>query len=151
MVIRLQKSSQGDRFARHWFGLSAAFLALSIDEVAGVHEAINTVIDIPWTIPAAVVVAIIGMLYLPFLWHLPPATRRQTLLAGTLFVGGAVGVEHATDWFLANRTMDSLEYNLLTAAEEGLEMIGVVVFIHALLGYMGSGDTAGIEIASEEA
>ena len=32
--------------------------------------------------------------------------------------------------------MDSLGYNLLTPIEEGMEMLGVVLFINVLLGFM---------------
>ncbi len=135
-AIACRKAREQDRFTRHWFVLGLGFLALSVDEVAGMHEALNTVTDFPWTIPAAFAVAVVAILYLKFLLHLPLPTRIGFLLAGMLFAGGAIGVEHASDWYLENHSMDTLGYNLLTALEEGLEMFGVVLFINSLLGYM---------------
>ena len=56
---------------------------------------------------------------------------RLFLLAGAIYGGGAVGVEHFTD-----SEVNSLHYNMWTALEEGMEMLGVIVFIYALLDYL---------------
>ena len=149
-AIASQKRREHDRFAPHWLGLSIIFLAMSIDEIAGMHEALNTVTEFPWTIPAAVVAAVVALIYLPFLIHLPKPTRIGFLLAGVLFAGGAIGVEHASDWYLEEQSMDSFGYSLLTLLEEGMEMFGVVLFINALLGYMQTGKAAEITLAVEE-
>lgn len=149
-AIASQKRLQQDRFARHWLGLSVIFLAMSIDEIAGMHEALNTVTEFPWTKPAAVVAAVVALIYLPFLIHLPKPTRIGFLLAGMLFAGGAIGVEHASDWYLEEQSMDSFGYSLLTGLEEGMEMFGVVLFINALLGYMQTGNAAGITLSVED-
>ena len=34
----------------------------------------------------------------------------------------------------------NIPYNMITIGEEFLEMLGIVVFIHALLSYLGSND-----------
>ena len=148
-VIACRKASEQDRFTRHWFGLALGFLVMSVDEVAGMHEALNTVTDFPWTIPAAVAVVVLVFVYFKFLLHLPLPTRIGFLLAGMLFAAGAIGVEHATDWYLENQSMDTLGYNLLTALEEGLEMFGVILFINSLLGYMDP-KTASVSLVIED-
>jgi hypothetical protein len=135
-LIASAKSRVADRFLRHWWLLACGFLLLSIDEVAGLHESLNTVSEISWTKPAAVLLAVVGLIYLPFLWHLPRRTSIGFVVAGAIFCGGAVGVEHATDWYLELYSDDSFGYNLLTGVEEGLEMLGVVMFIGELLRYM---------------
>lgn len=135
-AIATQKIEQRERFANHWLGLSVAFLFLAVDEVAGMHEALNTVTDFPWTLPAVVLVAILGFVYAKFLLQLPTTTRYGFICAGLLFTGGAIGVEQASAWFGADQDMQSLNYNLFTAVEEGMEMFGVIVFINALLRYM---------------
>jgi hypothetical protein len=149
LIISWQKSRERDRFAKHWTVLSLAFFALSVDEVAGLHEALNTLIDIPWTIPAAALLAVLAIVYARFVLHLPAATRTGFFIAAALFVGGAVGVEHATDWYLIDGSMDSLGYNLLTALEEGLEMFGVVALIHTLLAYMSRNSTLLTQVVVE--
>jgi len=84
------------------------------------------------------VAATFGFAYARFLFHLPAQTRRMFIVAGVLFVAGALGVEQVTEIYLKDHSTNSLGYSLLTAAEEGLEMISVVLFIHALLSFRGT-------------
>jgi hypothetical protein len=133
----------------YWGGLSVVFLFLSLDEAAQIHDGIvNTVMrgrygalkspwfHYGWVVPAMGAVGALGLLYGRFLWRLP---RRHALLfvaAGAIYVSSAMGMEMvegmvrranqpATGWF---------PWRLL--AEECGEMAGVIVFIHALLGYL---------------
>lgn len=119
-----------ERFARHWWGLALGFVALSADEIVGVHEALNTALSFPWTIPAAIATALAGLAYLPFLRHLDRSTRRRFILAGIIYVGGAVGIEQVQEWFVSDA--DSFAYALWTAAEEGAEMAGTVLLLGTL-------------------
>jgi hypothetical protein len=122
-----------------WLLLGIGFHILSVDEVVGIHEYVNTVFeDTPWTTYAAGLVLVVGLAFLPFLKALPPRTRYLFIIAGAIYVGGAVGVERATDWYLVHDLLDTLEYNLWTAVEEFMEMAGVILFIYALLDYLGS-------------
>jgi hypothetical protein len=122
---------RSERFSRHWLALALVFVGLSADEIAGVHEALNTGLSFPWTIPAAIATALVGLLYLAFLAHLDRSTRRRFILAGILYVGGAVGIEQIQEWFVTDT--DSFAYALWTAAEEGAEMAGAVLLLGTLL------------------
>ena len=133
-----------------WRLLSFGFLLLSLDEVAGMHESINTVTDFPWTIPAAVLVAALSVPFLRFLWRLPRTTAVRFVTAGAVYVGGALGVEHLTDSYLETYDMDTLGYQLLTACEEGMEMAGVLIFINALLLYMTRDTTVAVGVSVEQ-
>lgn len=117
----------------HWYGLSVGFLLLSIDEIAGMHETLNSVIEISWAIPGGVLALFLGGIYLAFLFQLERKTAIQFVIGGALFVGGAVGVELLTEPYLENDELNTLAYNLWTAVEEGMEMGGVIVFLNALL------------------
>jgi hypothetical protein len=123
------KRAEHDRWALHWRVLAIGFFVMSLDEVAGLHESINTVSDVTWAIPGGILVMVIGLSYFPFLWSLPKATRNAFTLAGCLYVAGAVGVEMIG----APMVEDAMPYNLVTVAEEGLEMGGVIIFLSALL------------------
>lgn len=115
-----------------WLVLGLGFCFLSIDEVAGMHEMMSTMMEeTPWTVVGFPILALVGLSYLPFLWHLRWRTGLLFLLAGAIYGGGAVGVEHFTD-----REANSLHYNMWTALEEGMEMLGVILFIYALLDHM---------------
>ena len=54
-----------------WCGLAVGFLFLSVDEIAGMHETLNSVTHVTWAAPGAGVAAIVGLIYLKFLWRLP--------------------------------------------------------------------------------
>lgn len=129
------------RWRRYWQVLGAGFCFLSLDEVAGLHETLNTAIEMSWTVPGAIIVGIVGIAYIPFLRHLPTRTRRLFLLAAVIYVGGAVGIERATDWYADEYLLDTLEYNLTTALEEAMEMSGVVLFIYAVLHHFSRDST----------
>ena len=106
-------------------------------------------VDYSWAIPGGIVAAIFCLLYLRFLWHLPAQTRWPFAVSGCVFLGGAVGVELSTDWYEDQNLLNTLAYNLWTAVEEGMEMGSVVLFIHALLGYMGREQGARVDVIVE--
>lgn len=126
------KRAESDRWALHWRMLALGFFVMSLDEVAGIHETVNTVSDVTWAIPGGILALLIGLSYFPFLWNLPKSTRNAFVLAGCLFVGGSVGVEMIG----APMVEDAMPYNLVTVVEEAMEMGGVIVFLSSLLKYM---------------
>ena len=128
----------GDSEHRWWFVLGLAFVFLSMDEVVGMRELMSTLMEEnPWTVVGFPVLAVVGLSYLPFLWRYRGRTALLFVLAGLIYGGGVVGVEHFTD-----AEVNSLHYNMWTALEEGMEMFGVMVLIYAVLDFM-QGDAAG--------
>lgn len=142
VIVAVQKA-EGDRYLAHWRGLGLIFLYLSIDEVAALHdrttEPLRAAFDLgggfyfAWVIPAAVLVTIFGVAYLKFFLHLQPRTRRLVLLAGVLYVGGALGLEVIGGFYADALGTANLGYELVTTVEETLEMLGVITFAYALL------------------
>jgi hypothetical protein len=134
-----------EAYATQWQGLSVIFLALSMDEAVGFHEmsimplrelfAARGAFLYAWVIPALVFVGAVGIAYLGFLRHLDPAFRLRFLLAGGLFVGGAIGFEmlegFLADFYLRQRLLHEAAVHL----EDTLEFAGVLVFLHSLLTY----------------
>jgi hypothetical protein len=144
LVIARAKRLAGDRDTRYWFALAIGFTWLSLDEVAAFHELFNTYSSVDWSIPGAIVGVLVGVVFFPFLRRLPSRTRRRFLVAGALFLIGATGFER-----LANLTipMETLADKLMVAAEEGLEMFAVVIFIGALLSYMSAESSTPVPVA----
>jgi hypothetical protein len=103
LVIASVKKERGDRFTRHWFVLSAIFALMSLDETAAIREQTTTPIKnylnsggvflFAWVIPALAFVVFAGLYFLRFLLSLDATTRRRFLLAGAVYVGGALGME----------------------------------------------------------
>ncbi|MBK19056.1 MAG: hypothetical protein CMM52_09520 [Rhodospirillaceae bacterium] len=134
-LIAKRKSEIDDQWTRAWYGLSAGFLYMSCDEIAELHETVNSFTTFSWVIPAAIVSLIMGLIYLRFLLHLRPLFRNLFLLSAAIFLGGALGVEYATNMYEENGLLNTLAYNLWTPVEEGMEMGGVILFIYTLLRY----------------
>ncbi|HAY35495.1 MAG TPA: hypothetical protein DCY57_00700 [Bacteroidetes bacterium] len=132
-IITRQKREDGDSMAGRWMMLFGVFCFLSIDEIAGMHESINSVTDPTWAYGGAVIALGFAIYFLSFLKSLPRKTLIQFIVAGGLFVGGAVGMEIVGD----PMDGDSLLYNMMTMVEEGMEMFGIILFTRALLLYMG--------------
>lgn len=149
-LIAFCKKKEGAPFVLHWTALSFIFLYLSFDEAFLVHERwiipLRTYFNASglflnaWVIPAIAFVLILVLAYLKFLIDLPVRTRRLFLIAGALFVGGAIGMEMVGGYYQSYYGRFNIPYNIIATAEEFLEMLGIVVFIHALLSYLGSID-----------
>jgi hypothetical protein len=125
-------------------GMAAVLLYLSIDEGVALHEMIALPVReafsitsgpwiFAWTIPALVIVPLVGLFFLRFFLRLP--RRHQVLLglAASTYIFGALGLEIVAGfyWSEQNFVFDEV-YRALTAAEEGLENTGVILTICAL-------------------
>ncbi|WP_438037796.1 hypothetical protein [Sorangium sp. So ce128] len=144
-------------FVKHWWGLAAAFLYISLDEVVQIHEAASSWLDLggvlyfSWVIPAAVVVAAFAVAYLRFLAHLPRGTRNRFLLSGGIYVTGALVLELPLGYWTEQAGSNNLVYGLIDFVEESMEMLGVNLFLLSLVDYLGvQGWTIGFSQAASE-
>jgi hypothetical protein len=147
-VIARGRKEQGRDFCWHWTLLAMVFFYLAADEAVGFHELLivplrnllnaGGVLYFTWVIPGILVVLGLGIYYLRFLLHLDIVDRIRFIIAGAIYVGGAIGVEMIGGhyYWLTNRSKD-LTYAFITTLEESMEMAGITLFIFALLDYMG--------------
>jgi predicted permease len=103
-----------------------------------------------------IVLSIFSLLYLRFLFALPRRIQALFVLAGGLYVIGGLGLEMLS-WHYRFPLYDpenteasrDLTYLMITHVEELLEMLGVAVFMYALLSYFGMNRiTASMSISS---
>jgi hypothetical protein len=145
VIARLQKNQTGtDPF--HWGLLSIIFLYLSVDETAGLHELFNKpvqrnlnprgIFENGWVIIAIPLVIFLGLVYIKFLSHLARKTRFQFLLAGGIYIAGAIGFELLGAGYVSQHGIDNLTYAMIATLEESFEMAGAILFIAALLDYL---------------
>jgi hypothetical protein len=132
----------GDPHVNHWRGLALGFLYISLDEVASLHEytgwlKLGGLLYFSWVIPAAVVVIVIGVSYLKFLKHLPGPTRARFLIAGAIYVGGAVGMELPLGYWTERHGTNNFGYAAIDWVEESLEILGLTLFLLSLIDYLG--------------
>jgi hypothetical protein len=135
--------SQNRSRCRRWVGLAAMFVVLSMDETASMHETVNSTLRdafgfggvwyFAWLVPGVVAVAVVGFVYLGFVWRLPRRTRRIVVVAGVTFLVGAVGMEMVGGVWADAHGVENLRYGLMTSLEEVLEMLGVSLFIYGLM------------------
>lgn len=147
LVITLHERNRGARDVAKWAILSAGFLLMSIDETVSIHERLIEptrqllgpgnlgVFYFAWVIPGSALVLVLGAFFLRFLLRLPAATRCIFILAATLYLGGAIGMELVNGRY---RELHGTEiiYHLMITAEESLEMAGAILFIYGLLRYL---------------
>lgn len=146
--IALARHRQAAPGRRYWIGLAAIFLVLSMDEGAAIHESASGPLqrafdtsgffEFGWLLLGIPVVLIFGLLYARFWWRLPGRTRTLFAIAGGLYVGGAIIIEGISASQYAVVGGSSFRYLAIATVEETFEMLGVVVFIYALLDYLQS-------------
>ena len=126
--------------------MSIIFFYLSLDEAASIHELsgklVRSILNVSgifhnsWVVIAIPLVLIFIVFFRRFLLDLPQDTRQSFLIAGAIFIIGALGLEmlegyvccaQAENWQIIN--------GLLIVVEEFLENFGIIVFIIALLSY----------------
>ena len=137
LLAWISTSETADR--PHWRVLAFGFLAISIDEAVGFHELLGSLFDTTgvlhfgWVIPASALVVALGLYFLGFLRRLSPETAAAFVIAGGIYVTGAVLLELPLGWWTEQHGEDNLGYYLIDWCEETLELIGLTAFAGALL------------------
>jgi len=134
---------------RHWFGLAFIFVFLALDEMLQIHEQLRAPIEalfntsglfyFAWFIPYMAITVIIAMTYFKFMMRLPKSILKLFILAGVLYISGAVMMEAISGRNVELQGEKTLTYALMCTFEELLEMSGAVVFLYGLLCYIASG------------
>jgi hypothetical protein len=94
-----------------------------------------------WVVPYAALVVVIGLLYTRFLRRLPRGVSVRFVIAGGIFVCGALGMELISERMIEQLGYDyrSLPMELEYLVEETMEMFGAAYFLTALLRYVELG------------
>jgi len=146
-VIAIARMKSGAPYVFYWAALSIVFLGLSLDETISIHERVFDSLNHTWIIPGSVMVLISGLFFFKFLFNLPTKTRNLFIIGGVLFIAGAIGLEYAAVVYSEQGySLRSMTYAVMSTTEEFLEMIGVVIFIYALIDYMNSYAPKSIEL-----
>ncbi len=130
----------GTRHRRRWWLLAGIFVYMSLDEAIEIHEYLvylvpletTGVLFFAWVIPASAILLLLAAIYWPFLRDLPAGSRRRFVVAGAIFVGGALLMELPAGWWVERHGYDNLTYGLIDWVEEAMEMSGSTLFVIAL-------------------
>ena len=83
------------------------------------------------------VIALLALYWLPLLCRLDGRMRRLLMVAAVLYVGGAGGIESASQLYAGVAGKATPLYVMLATLEETLEMAGIALPVYALLDQLG--------------
>jgi hypothetical protein len=148
-IIYIHERAKANSDAMYWLFLSLLFLFLSFDEFAGIHEKFAHLYEVlvrkeiisrqlsthQWLPFSLLFISVVAIILFPFLRKLPKDTLRYFIIAGFVFVAGAVGFEYLgavmLETGIAHSRKDAV-YLARRLFEEGFEMYGVAIFNWAL-------------------
>lgn len=145
-IISIVKKNQKDKNQILWWIITCIFFLVGTDEILGSHElmaiSLRKIFNFSgffffaWVIPFAIILFLLSIIFFKFIFlYLPPQTRKKFIIAAIIYIGGALGLEFIGGYFFTNWGGDNLSWIILTTFEEGLEMVGIIYFILALLEY----------------
>jgi hypothetical protein len=145
-LIYWQKKQLYRKESFYWLGLALIFAFLGFDETAQVHEEVSDfftliveasgVLYFPWIIPYGLATGLIALVYWPWLIQLPRETQKNFVIAGLVFLSGAIGMEMIGAYHADLYDVYDWRYTISYTFEETLEMLGIVLFIRALMDYI---------------
>lgn len=144
MIAIVESKSQ---YSFHWKSLSLVFFVLAIDEAVMIHEStipkigrwlmpsfkMSGFLSFAWVIVGAVFVLVLLLTYWKFIFSLPSKTKFLFILSAIIYLAGVIGVESIGGWYADLYGYQNHTYSTIATFEEALEMLGVLVFIYALL------------------
>ncbi len=145
-VIHRDARARAKPMPWHWLALSLVFVYLSLDEGAAIHEraggrfyeavglALPLIQTHRWLIAGVLFTVVIGAFFTPFLLRLDAPTRLRFVLAGGIFVAGALGIEFIGAIMINQGGFEKVDlaYKLRRIGEEGCELLGIALFNCAL-------------------
>lgn len=122
-----------------WVVVTVVFAALSFDEMSRFHERVQANLEertsLAGTLPALTGVIVVlpvavafAVAMIPLLRAIPRPASRRFLLAGVVYVSGAMVVDAVSG-------MLDTDNQVLIHLEEGLEMAGAAMFLVAIVAY----------------
>ncbi len=152
-ICQLGDTPSKDRAA--WFLLSVLFAFLAADELFSIHEFIDQsirgtlqtegVFHFAWVIPYGILLVLLAVLLLPWFLRQPRRLQVMFAIAGTLYIGGALGLEMVGGNYYSGLDPDRAEYATLTgdiisSFEEIGEILGLSLFLYTLAAHLRKGE-----------
>lgn len=145
--VERRRANQRDRHS--WLGLSLVFFGMSLDETAMIHERVNMLLLVrgvddygglmtfPWVLPGLIAVLIFGVAFFHLFFSLPRNTKKLFALSGIIYIGGGLLLEVVEGFVFKNPAYrEGTLHHVIVCIQESMEIIGIVVFIQALLDYL---------------
>lgn len=145
-VIAAAEAEKARRQSTQWLQLAVLMVLLSLDEAASFHEKLVRPVRVfiptdgfllsAWVIPGIAFACVCTVWFTQFALRLPRETRTAFIVSGIVYLSGALGMEMIGAKYNSLTGVMDLNFRLLVVGEEALEMLGVVMFLRALLTYL---------------
>ena len=143
LLLQLSHASLKES-AADWTLLSRIFVFLAVDEALQIHEIlifpglrhhIHPALASTWVIPYGLVALGLLWRFRHFLSTLSAMTSNSFLCAGGVYVTGAIGMEMVGSFAVRSGIirLHSFWYGVITGIEESLEILGLILFLHAVM------------------
>ena len=141
---------QDAKLKMYWAILAIGFAYMAIDEFTELHENIGFLFKplignyshgflyYSWVVPATALMIFLAIFYSSFLFKLPKTTRINFIIAAIIYITGLIGIEMLGGHYYELHGRENLSYSMITTLEESLEMLGLILFIRALLDYLST-------------
>ncbi len=137
------------KLLKKWNALQWLFVFLAADEALQIHEAFTisyfknllpAALSVVWVIPYGILVIFSFIYFKPLLASMPKRVRNLSLLAGFVYVSGAIGIEIVGNLLVktGDIKLHGISYGLISTLEESMEITGLIIFIYALITYIFS-------------
>ena len=132
----------------YWATLALGFVYMAVDEFTELHEnfglsvrpfigdQLHGFLYYSWVVPAFALIIFLSIFYSSFLFKLPKATRTNFIIAASIYLTGLIGIEMLGGHYHELHGRENLTYSIISTLEESLEMLGLILFIRALLDYL---------------
>ncbi|MDF1739907.1 MAG: hypothetical protein P1U86_12170 [Verrucomicrobiales bacterium] len=144
-ISKFERSKSGGS-PRHWFIIGCILLFIGIDDMAHLHENLDTIImsrvetsgliHWPWVIPYSILALIVAGYFLPFFLKLPSHLKFYFALSAGMFVTGAIGLEMFAARHAQKFGEETTTYAIFMTIEESLEMLSITLLLYGLLSHM---------------
>jgi hypothetical protein len=144
LIIAMRNKEESPRNFLYWLGLAPFFLFLAITENTALHESLATPIRSALNVSKiqfyawiyGILVIILPALYLKFFLGLPRKTMILFIIGGSTFIAGAFALDLVVAYLGKSSGHHTAAYIGLATLEAVFEMVGIIIFVYALLCYM---------------
>jgi len=143
-MIAMHASKTKDRLRGYWWLMTILFFYIAFDELESFHERVSLWLHqyfhttgffyFAWVAPAVIILLVLGIILLQFLRNLPIACRKRFLVAGIVYITGAVGGDIVAGKYITMHGSGlGWPYVVEYHVEETMELLAIAYFIYALL------------------
>jgi hypothetical protein len=144
LLVLIASKAEIKRDKLLWGGMALIFLYIGVDDFVTFHEGVyhhfvpeysgTGFLTYGWVIPYGAIILIVLVIYIPHVIRIPWKVRNKIILAGAVFVTCAYVLEFVSGYFITHG--HDILYKLSNTIGQGGEMVGILIFINALIIYI---------------